>query len=93
MKLQALLAIVVISTLTACSDSPSPYPIQGIASPAQEVGYPEQGIASPQQEISYPQQGIATVEPQPAKPIEEKVNETSPEQTETKKPLFSEPMQ
>lgn len=51
MKLQTVLTITAISFLTACSSSPSPYPVQGIASPAQEAGYPQQGIGKPQQAI------------------------------------------
>jgi len=53
-----------ISLLTACTwwAEPSLQPVQGIASPTQEMPALEQSVFYPSQDISYPQQTSQPIE-------------------------------
>lgn len=61
---QKLLILFAIPLLTACSwwAETSNQPIQGIASPSQEMPISEQTVFYPSQDINYPQQTSQPIE-------------------------------
>jgi len=64
MMLKKFLTLFTICLLSACTwwAEPSGQPVQGIASPSQEMPALEQAVFYPSQDISYPQQTSQPIE-------------------------------